>query len=269
MTIVHRPIALWSAIVAFAVLFGGCFPPPSYVDITQKGKIALVSFAMDKSVTGVGGEKDTGPGLLQKIGKGSQAAEEKYFEHQQGSVDAMWSLYKEGIRDVILGASLVDIETVSGNAEYQELTKHVPKMVMGTDVAPGANMLAAEGMGYVSESDTEKLDKLAGLLGADCLLLVHTKMNYDSSNAVLSIKTSHINLATDFILYQRGSGVVDRESFKASSDERISLVLGKANPEDYEKCVGSAAGKVLEKAKEYYTKQKAKAAEQAQAAPKE
>jgi hypothetical protein len=261
----RKPIVRTAACCCAAAIacgITGCFPPPSYIDITQKGTIALVSFGMDKSISAVGGEKDTGPGLLQKMAKGREKSEQQYYRHHQASVDTMWGQYKERIRDAMLGVELVDFDTVMNSPAYQELTRHVPKIVMGSDIAPGADMLTPEKMNYVGTNETATLDQLAELFGADLLLLVSNTIDYDSTSAIVSVKVSRINVTANLALYEKGTGLVDQATFKGSSDERINLLLGTANPEKYEKGVASANRKVLDTIAAYFADQKDKARQQ-------
>ncbi len=245
------------------ILFTGCLPPPVVIDITAKNKVVLVSFAMDKTISAVGGEENTGPGLLQRIGKSKEESDKKFFKYEQESVDAMWRLYKENIKSSLLNASLIEFDEVMNNNDYQALTKHVPKVVMGKDMATGSSMLSPEKMNYVSSYDTDKLDSLGRLFNADLLVLVDNKINYDSSHATISINISRINVMSTITLYEPGKGELDHETFKASSDEKVNLLLGVANPKKYEAGVISATNKLFPKIEAYFKMKKERAAEQA------
>lgn len=238
----------FGAAVVFTALLSCSLPPPKYVNIEDHGKIALVSFSMNRSIVGTGQEKDRGPGLLQKS--------KKYYSGHEESLDVLWTKFRDEIGDVFLNVPFVDFDEVTSNEKYQELTKHKPKMIMGKDVAPGSDQMSPEEINYISVYDKKKLDSVAAIFGVELLLLIENQMGYDSSSAIISIKTSHLNLNTKIHLYKPGEGVIMSGSFEGKSDERISLLAGEAKSEDFAGCTSSAAQKVLVRMKEYIIKQK-------------
>ncbi|MBD3419202.1 MAG: hypothetical protein GF398_03690 [Chitinivibrionales bacterium] len=237
------------------VVSTGCLPPPQYVDIDEQGDIALISFALDRSIVGTGNEKDTGPGLLQ--------SKKRYYAGHDETLDSLWKYFRENIRIAFLNVPFVGWEEIAANKKYQELSRHTPKIIMGQDIAPGANMLTPEGINYISSYNDEKLDSVAKLFNVQTLLLIENRMGYDSSSALFSIKTSHLNLFTEIKLYQAGKGIIMEHTFAAKSDNAMSLVAGEANAKHFPVHAPSAAMNVIEQIRPYLVRQKQNAAMQA------
>lgn len=136
-----------TVVAGIAILLAGCGGSIKYVDISQSAPIAVVGFSLDKSITERGKSRDQGPGLLQKP--------EEYYKNHQLAVNQLWSEFKEQYRDIFLGVEVVDVDAIVGNESYKELTKHVPKKIMGKDMAPGSGELIAEGgLNYVASEKT-------------------------------------------------------------------------------------------------------------------
>lgn len=250
-------VVICCAAVVFTMV--GCLKKPTAIDITEKEKIALVSFALDKTISYEGSsEVDNGPGMLQKAVKGKEKGEADYFEHHQKVVDALLKEYNSQITSSMLNVPFVDFTVIKENNSYQDLTKHIPKIVMGTDINPGASFIVPEGINYISEYDSDKLDLVADAIGTTTLLLVKHKVDFEKAEALIEIKTSRMSLTTDLTLYEKGEGIISSWTFKARSEKGISLILGTPNPKDFEEAVLSANEDIMQGIKEYYTNQKSK-----------
>jgi len=250
-----------SLLVGAACLAGGmigCGGSIKYVDITQSAPIAVIGFSLDKSIVEEGKERSGGPGLLQKA--------ENYYKHHQEAIDALWSDFTSQYRDLFLGAEAIDVATIASDAEYKELTKHVPKMMMGTDIAPGSNFLApANGLNFVSSTDKVVLDKLAAKFNAKLLMGIDYSADYSMTTGVklgpLSGGAAKLNLKASVFLYEAGKGIVMQQSFTESSDESYAMVQGELVSDNYAKGLTSAQKKLLPKMKQYFETQKTKANE--------
>lgn len=226
------------------------------INLESKGKLALVSYSLNKSIVEKGKKADSGPGLLQK--------KEKHYEDHILALEGIVDDFLNNINDVFGDVHIIDVSSVIENETYQNITKHVPKMVMGKDVAPGSDQLVARGINYVSGNDTEKLDKLAQELGAEVLVLVGNQAEYSMNSGIglsmgslgLSGGSAVLNLKTNISLYQPGQGIILSEYFENSSDEKIPMVQGRVNSKHYPKCLLSAGKKNIAEMKTFFMEQK-------------
>lgn len=245
-----------------SALLVGC-GSPRYVDVGQSAPIAIVAFSLDKSIVEDGKERSSGPGLLQKA--------ENYYKNHQIAIDGLWRDFKESYKDIFLGAEVLDVESVASNEEYRNLTKHVPKMVMGTDIASGANYLTANGgLNYVSSTDKALLDKLPGLFNARLLTIIEYTGSYAMSTGISIGKfgagAAKMKLTARLSLYEPGKGIVLSQLFSADSDESYAMVAGALVSDNYEKGLCSAQRKLLPQIKAFLQTQQSKAKAAAQKA---
>lgn len=235
---------------------GGTITKKPPINLESKGKLALVSYSLNNSIVEKGKKSDSGPGLLQK--------KEKYFEDHIEALEGILDDFLNNMNDVFGNAPVIDIASVTDNETYQNLTKHIPKKVMGKDVAPGADKLIVKGVNYVSKADTEKLDKLAQELGVDLLVLVENQAEYSMSGGVglkmgsLSLRggAATLTLKTNLSLYEPGQGIILNESFSNDSEEKIPMVQGHVNTKHYPKCLLSAGKKNIDAMKNFFVEQK-------------
>lgn len=239
----------------------GCGGGLKSIDVTENAPIAVVSFSLNKSIVEEGKEADNGPGLLQKA--------DNYYKNHQEAVNQLWSDFKSDYRDVLLGTDVIDVESIVSNEQYRELSKHIPKMVMGKDIASGGSALLAQGgLNHVSSGDTEKMDKIAALLNAKLLMCIDYSGSYAMSTGVsiggFGAGAAKMKLSASVVLYEPGKGVVLRQSFKADSDDVFPLVGGILLSENYAKGLSTAQAKLLPQIKQYLKTQQTKAKEDAQ-----
>lgn len=259
-----------------ACLLSSCIPPPKYIDLTQKSKIAVVGFSLDRTIAAENSkEVDQGPGLLQKMVKGKEKAVDEHFQYHKQALEGIWAQFKENIQDALLGIPMVGFDEVVNNQKILELTKPKEKKFMGTDFSLAAQKLNPEGLNYVSAYDSEIMDSICGLLGCDLLLVVDNKANFDSvpppirsegGALVISPKArAYINLTTTLYIHEKGNGVVAIEGFTTKSDDKMLVVWKSSSPEEYPKLLMQANAKVYSKIKEEFLYHKKQAAEQSQA----
>ena len=250
----------FAAVIAAAGILSGC-GGAKYIDISQSAPVAVVSFSLDKSIVEEGKQKDSGPGLLQKA--------ENYYKNHQLAVDALWNDFKAEYRDMLLGSEVIDVESIASNEQYRELTKHTPKMMMGTDIAPGNSALvAADGLNYISGYNKEVLEKTAAMLNARLLMCVDYTGSYAMSTGVSIGKfgagAAKMKLKAAITLYEPGKGVVLTGSFSENSDESFPMVGGELLSENYAKGFCSAQKKLLPQIKSFLQNQQTRAKETAQ-----
>ncbi|MFP4164520.1 MAG: hypothetical protein ACLFQB_11075 [Chitinispirillaceae bacterium] len=246
------------ALGGVVILLTGCFlTGGNYLIVKDRGEVAIVSFALDRSVNAVGDSSiDHGAGLLN-----SKEEKETYWDDHQEVVDALYELYKENISKALLGAPVLDPQKVAASNEYLKLTEYKPKVVMGKDIAPGWNQIPAAGTNYVSPYDKEKMEKLCEIFDVDLLVTVTNKASFDVLDSVRvepdGFGTRHIPLGfavleTDMYLYEKGNGIVWSGTYRDLNSENI-VDLRRGGGEitmykkDYTPEFSKAFGKVFER----------------------
>ena len=101
-----------------ACLLSSCIPPPKYIDLTQKSKIAVVGFSLDRTIAAENSkEVDQGPGLLQKMVKGKEKAVDEHFQYHKQALEE-YGHNSENIQDALLGIPMVGFDEVVNNQRY-------------------------------------------------------------------------------------------------------------------------------------------------------
>ncbi len=194
-------------------------------------------------------ENDDGPGLLQK--------EDAYYKDHQAALDSIWKAFESKLPAAV-GVDVVPVSVLSGSPEYLALTKHVPKKLLGKDIAPGANQLVAAGLNWVSPANNAKLlDSVAKLSGAGQLLLVENRGSYKMHGGVaiggLGAGVAKMRIDAHLHLYRPGKGVVWSGSYRGESSETGAIVAGTMSTSAYPKLLPQAFegafGKFAEEAK--------------------
>ena len=238
------------------LFFAGCGGSIKYIDISQNTPIAVVSFSLNNSIHEEGKERDSGPGLLQK------AAD--YYKNHQIAVNQLWTDFKVQYRDILLDADVVDIDAITSNESYREMTRHVPKMMVGKDIAPGANELVAEGgLNYISPVNKELMEKVAAQMNAKLLVTIAYTGSYSMNAGIgignLSAGAAKMNLKASVAMYEKGKGIVMQKTFTQKSDESFPMVQGILLSDNYAKGLSSAHAKMLPEIKAYLLDSKTKA----------
>jgi hypothetical protein len=247
---------LCTLVTGAALLFAGCAGSMKYIDISKNAPIAVVGFTLNKSIVEEGKAPDRGPGLLQKA--------VDYYRNHQAAVNQLWADFKGQYRDVLLESGVIDIETIAVNDKYRELTKHVPKMMLGVDVAPGANELTADGgLQYVYSSDKALMENLATQLNAKLLVCIEYTASYAMSAGIqiggIGGGAAKMKLRASLSMYEKGKGIVAQQSFSEESDESFPIIQGILLSENYAKGLSSAQKKILSTMKKYLLDNQVKA----------
>ncbi len=227
-----------SAALGAGLLLSGCggSSTQSYPQIEGKGRIAVVSYSLNRSIVQKGDDPGTGPGILQN--------KEKYYIPYQAAVDTMWRQFIDQIGPSFDNAEFVSIDEIRGNQQYQELTRHKPKVVMGKDIAPGASYLTPEGINYVSLLDQEKTNAINESIGADLLMLVENDASYKMHAGVsiggLGGGAGVMELQTTLYLWEPGNGVIWKKTYKTVSDEKAPIVQGAMGAKHFARLLASA-----------------------------
>ncbi|MBN1603474.1 MAG: hypothetical protein JW915_17825 [Chitinispirillaceae bacterium] len=238
------------------LLFAGCGGSIKSIDISQSAPVAVVSFSLNNSIHEEGKERNSGPGLLQKA--------VDYYKNHQIAVNQLWTDFKAQYRDILLGTEVVDVDAITSNESYRELTKHVPKVVIGKDIAPGANELIAEGgLNYVSPINKELMEKVAAQVNAKLLVTIEYTGSYSMNAGIgignLSAGAAKMNLKASLTMYEKGKGIVMQKTFTQKSDESFPMVQGIMISDNYAKGLSSAHNKMLPEIKAYLLDSQAKA----------
>jgi len=257
--------------IAAACLMPSCLPAPKYVDLTQKNRIAVVSFTLNESITMEDGDtQDSGPGLFQKVAM--------VFENESGdgylqeALNQIWAQFRENIQEALLGIPLVDFDEIVNNEQLLALTAPVRRIILGTDISSDAGMLKPEGLNYVGASDSKILDSICTILGTDLLLLVTNEAQYAKASSsmraqisnvtIAQTQKSHIILTTTLYIYEKGNGIIATESFKTKSDDKMQITWKSSDAAHYPKLMAQANAKAYKKIKERFLFHKNKLAGQ-------
>ncbi|MDG5813880.1 hypothetical protein QA601_02225 [Chitinispirillales bacterium ANBcel5] len=251
-----------SICVALTTIIIGCGgSAPSPVNIESKGTFALVSFSLHNSIVERGKEADSGPGLLQD--------KENYYGDHMVALEDMMDQFFDNKREIFISVPFIGLNAITENEYYANETKHVPRMVMGRNIAPGANMLTAREINYVSPYDSDKLDNLAEELGADVLVMVENNAEFYLSGGLgLSVGNLNVgggagtlNLKTRVIFYEPGQGIIVDNTFSNDSDEKIPMIQGTVDTKDFPRCIAPAMQLNIADMKSFFIEQKEKALE--------
>jgi hypothetical protein len=241
-----------------AILSSCSIPKMVPVNVEEKGNIAVVGYSLNQSVEKCDEEKSSGPGLLQN--------KEKYYENHVKAVNDLWGQFKENIKPQFGNAQFVDFPVIEQNQEYLELTKHVPKMVLGKDVTMGSDEICPLNINYVSVLDSAKLNKVAKIFNAGLLMYVEINACYEPSVAIGigPIKpsgTAKLKVTATVHLYEPGKGVVLSSNFTDYADQSVPLIAGVVTPDDTKmgEYMTSAQAKIFPKIKSYIEAEKQKA----------
>jgi hypothetical protein len=233
-----RFITLCAATGASMNLF--CSLPAHHLIVDGKGPIALVSFSLDRTLKAdTDSTLDQGPALL-----ASKPEKETYWDHHQQAADAMYAQFKARISGTLAGAPILDSRQVEGNERYLARTQHVPKMVMGADVALGWSEIPATGTNWVSAYDKPLLDTLCAILGVNCILTVQNKARYHVTDSfridstwnethtgfsARRIRQGHILLDCSVFLHEKGKGMTWARTYRGLMPKTMADLDGDDN----------------------------------------
>jgi hypothetical protein len=227
-----RRLCLVVFAACIVVALSGCSLPPDYLVLEGKGDIAIVSFSLDRSLTAdTDSLLDKGPALL-----ASTQEKAAYWDQHQKAIDAMYAQFKEHISEALLGAPIFDPKKIEGNEAYLTKTAHVPKVILGQDVAIGWRDIPATGTHYVSAFGKPLLDSLCDMLGVSLVLCVANSAKYhvvdsvridtlwDDRRASWKIKKTplgHVVLTVEAYLHEKGKGMVWSRTYNRLKPKRL------------------------------------------------
>jgi hypothetical protein len=199
--------------MAFSFLFCG-LTKGNYLILDNKGDIALLSFALDRTINEEGDSAiDHGAGLLN-----TQEEKAAWWDEHQRAVDAMYRQFRERIPAALLGTPLRDCSSLQTDPRYIALTTPKTRTIMGISATDGWNLLSAAGTRWVSSYDNAVLDSLCTMMGVQLALTVELKAFYrvlDSIRvvqagpiAVEKIPLGHVVLSAALFLHEKGRGMV-------------------------------------------------------------
>jgi hypothetical protein len=229
-----------------AALLCSCAGVPQMIPpVPAPEKVALVSFSLNKSITAAADigqnnkQHDAGPGLLQK--------DSSYYSDHQAALDSLWEKYQEKLSGS-LGIQLVPIADIASNAKYQELTVHVPKKVLGSDIASGADRLEPHGgLKFVDVTDTAKLRALTEALGVQKLLLIDNNAEYEGSITLGGNGTAKMDMETRLAFYDPAKGVYWRGRYLGTSKSSAVMLAGTISTSAFPKLIPETADPILAK----------------------
>ncbi len=235
------------AIAAGATLFMACAGPRKYLAVEGKGKIALATFYLNKSIMETGAEKDTGPGLFQK--------KETYYQHHQEAVDAMWAQLTDSLGAAFGSAEFLPFGEVFANKGYNDLTTYAPIKMFGLQMTPGADNVYPKGCKYVSPNDKKVLAALFDSLKVDYLLIfdndAHARFSGTDGKIVdVGLRNGRIVLTTNLLLYHKTNGLIWSQRRDLESNTEGRLVDHELDPELLPKMLVEAQAKLWKEVRE-------------------
>jgi len=219
---------------AIVTAFAGCASVPK---LTGSEKIAVVNFALEKSIVRQGQAPDNGPGLL------NDKAED-YYQYHKESVAKAWNVFKGKAPEIFGAGRLVDIGSVEGNAELLGLTAPVSRMVMGKETAPAFSFVYPEGLNYFNIYDAKLAAKVFSATKADVLVSITLKAEYAMSKGVgigtLAVGRGRMIVTATIVAVNAQGKFLRTGRIQAFSTEDASITGTAMDPADYPRLMASA-----------------------------
>lgn len=210
-------------------------PSMRYPRVDNRTPVALVSYALDRSIVLEGEERDDGGGGL--IDK--HLLKEDYYRFHRLAVQRCFEEFAGRI-ETIFDVPFVPVDTIRNTPGYQRLSTPEKKMVLGTDITPGRRWLTPGGFNYVGEHREETLDSLAGLWGAGALMLVELRAGYRLRAPHIDSTTAMMKLAATITLVAPGEGRIWSWTYWSHSKESARLSGTAMDPANFERLLLSA-----------------------------
>ena len=227
------------AVVFSAVLYLiplSCMDPSlRYPRLDNRTPVALVSYALDRSIVLEGEERDDGEGGLVD----RHLLKEDYYRFHRVAVQRCFEEFAKRI-DTIFDVPFVPLDTIRTTPAYRRLTAREKKMVLGTDITPGKRWLSPGGFNYVGEHERETLDSLAGLWNAGALMLVELRAGYQPRAPHIDSSTAMMKLAATITLVAPGEGRIWSWTYWSHSRESARLAGRAMDPANFERLLVSA-----------------------------
>lgn len=163
-----RVVALCVMSALVLSLLASCASAPR---LEAGGKIAIVSYSLEKSIVFEGTSPDRGPGLL-------NPKDEDYYRYHKEAFASIWADFKNALPGIFGEERLVDIAKIEDNAGLLAATHVEPKLVMGQDTSPQSVYLFPAGLNYVNVMDAKATAAVASCIPSDYYLGVALKAEY-------------------------------------------------------------------------------------------
>lgn len=242
--------------ICIVALCVSCSIPRKFLYVEGKGKIAVASFSVDKSIVEEGTESSTGPGLLQN--------KENYFEQLQTAVESMWGQVKDSLAAVFGSAEFIPFDAVFSNPKYIEATTYAPVKLMGLQMTPGENDLTPSGCRFVDSYDKKTMNALFEPLGADFLLVFENtaalRPNAAGKQLIIGEKAL-IVLTTKITLYHKSGEYAWSTVITSLSDSDARMINHEIAKDQYPILLPQAHAKIFKEIRDEIELGKKKAAE--------
>ena len=235
------------ALALGSIFIVACGGPRKYLAVEGKGKIALASFYLKKSIVEKDTEKDSGPGLLQK--------EETYYQHHQEAVDAMWAQLTDSIGGAFGNAEFLPFGEVFSKKSYTELTTYPPIKLFGLAMTPGADNIYPKGSRYVSGTNKQVVAALFDSLKVDYLLIFDNQAAArftGTTGKIVSIgfRKGVLTLTTTISLFHKSDGMIWSLYNVSDSDTEGNLIDHELSPDLLPKMLVEAQAKLWKSVRE-------------------
>lgn len=145
-------------------------PQPQFPPLSAASKLAVVGFSLDKSIVITDGERDEGPGIIQKP--------EDYYRLHQAIVDSMWTIFRDTMPAIFAGLNVLPVDSLVNDPAYGEALRCQPKKLMGKIVVPCPDLEPKGGLVAVGNEIAKPVLAWGAKKGFDRYMVVENKVEY-------------------------------------------------------------------------------------------
>jgi hypothetical protein len=188
----------------------GCASAPK---LSGAARIAIVSYALQKSIVKSGESYELGPVL--------PSQQSTYYQHHQEAIDRAWTEFKAKAPSIFASRTLVDFAEIEGNAELKAATASTPRKTLGIDLSAAGQHVFPAKLNYVSLKDAKESVKIAELLKADILIAFDLRAEYAMTDGLsfgkLKTGTASMRLTAEVLATDAAGKVLRRATVSATS----------------------------------------------------
>jgi len=198
-----------------------------------KGPVAIVSYSLYKSILQDGEEPgDAEPGIMQ--------SREKYYAPYYECLNASWKQFNDSIKTVFPGTEFTAIDKIISNEQYKILTKPDFKKVFGKEVGVGSNFITAQGLNYVTNLPSERLDSICVALGVPIIMFIEIKASIEARTAAMGMGNGIMNIVYKIYCWEKGTGILIDDEVKTKSEVKAPLVMNRVKEKHWPGLILSA-----------------------------
>lgn len=210
-------LVLCAAGIASAGLFG---TPAEFPSFAAASKVGVVSFSLEKSIVVAGGERDEGPGILQKP--------EEYYRLHQSIVDSMWNVFRDTMPAIFAGPNILPLDSLIKDPAYAEAVRCQPKKLMGRIVLPCPDLEPKNGLVAASDVGSKTMMAWGAKNGFNYYVTVANRAEYFLSAGAgvngLVAGAGKMRVVTTVLVVDPSKGIVWSRSYKNESFSSAAMV---------------------------------------------